>query len=115
MSMGRNECWAEIPRQVLSTSRRHGRGTRWSLHFHRIRLNRDYAISDDAIVERALDPDMSVKMKDGGKTVRWHLDLERGVATSERPGDHLKQFAVLVRPMLGCVATAPGFASAPPP
>ena len=85
------------------------------VHFSRIRLNRDYAISDDAIVERALDPDMSVKMKDGGKTVRWHLDLQHGIATSERPGDHLKQFAVSVRPMLGCVATAPGFASAPPP
>jgi amidase len=85
------------------------------VHFSRIRLNRDYAISDDAIVERALDPDMSVKMKDGGKAVRWHLDLQRGIATTERPGDHLKQFSVPVRPMLGCVATAPGFASAPPP
>jgi acetamidase/formamidase len=84
------------------------------VHFNQIRLNRDYAISDDAIVERALDPDMSVKMKDGGKSVRWHLDLERGIATSERPGDHLKVFSVPVRPMLGCVA-APGFASAPPP
>jgi len=85
------------------------------VHFNRIRLNRDYAISDDAIVERALDPGMSVKMKDGGKSVRWHLDLQHGIATSERPGDHLKEFAVPVRPMLGCVATAPGFASAPPP
>ncbi len=85
------------------------------VHFNRIRLNRDYAISDDAIVGRALDPDMSVKMKDGGKSVRWHLDLQRGIATSERPGDHLKEFLVPVRPMLGCVATAPGFASAPPP
>ena len=85
------------------------------VHFNRIRLNRDYAISDDAIVESALDSGMSVKMKDGGKSVRWHLDLQRGIATSERPGDHLKGFAVPVRPMLGCVATAPGFASAPPP
>jgi acetamidase/formamidase len=85
------------------------------VHFNRIRLNRDYAISDDAIVGRALDPDMSVKMKDGGKSVRWHLDLQRGIATSEKPGDHLREFAVPVRPMLGCVATAPGFASAPPP
>jgi len=85
------------------------------VHFNRIRLNRDYAISDDAIVERALDPGMSVKMKDTGKSVRWHLDLQRGIATSERPGDHLKDFSVPLRPMLGCVATAPGFASAPPP
>ena len=85
------------------------------VHFNRIRLNRDYAISDDGIVGRALDQGMSVKMKDGGKSVRWHLDLERGIATSERPGDHLKQFAVPLLPMLGCVATAPGFASASPP
>jgi amidase len=85
------------------------------VHFNRIRLNRDYAISDDAIVGRALDPDLSVKMKDGGKSVRWYLDLQHGIATSEKPGDHLKQFSVSVRPMLGCVATAPGFASAPPP
>lgn len=85
------------------------------VHFNRIRLNRDYAISDDAIVGRALDPDMSVKMKDGGKSVRWRLDLQRGIATSEKPGDHLREFAVPVKPMLGCVATAPDFASAPPP
>lgn len=85
------------------------------VHFNRIRLNRDYAISDDAIVERALDPGMSVKMKDAGKSVRWHLDRQSGIATSERPGDHLKDFSVPLRPMLGCVATAPGFASAPPP
>src|SRR5207248_7228382 len=31
------------------------------------------------------------------------------------PGANLKPFTVLLRPMLGCVATAPGFASAPPP
>jgi acetamidase/formamidase len=47
--------------------------------------------------------------------VKWHLDRERMVATSERPGDHLKNFVVPIRPMLGCVATAPGFGSAPPP
>ena len=85
------------------------------VHFNRIRLNRDYAISDDAIVDRALDSDMAVKMKDAGKTVRWHLDRQRMVATSERPGEHLKEFTVPLRPMLGCVATAPGFGSAPPP
>jgi acetamidase/formamidase len=85
------------------------------VHFNRIRLNRDYAVSDDGVVDRALDSDLAVKMKDTGKSVRWHLDRERGVATTEKPGDHLKQFSVPLRPMLGCVATAPGFASAPPP
>ena len=85
------------------------------VHFSRIQLNRDYAVSDDAIVDRALDSDMSVKMKDSGKSVRWRLDRQHGIATSDRPGDHLKSFVVPLRPMLGCVATAPGFASAPPP
>lgn len=84
------------------------------VHFTRIRLNRDYAISDDGIVERALNTDTAVKMKDLFKDVRWHLDLQRGVATSEKPGDHLKQYSVPLRPMLGCVATAPGFGQAPP-
>jgi len=85
------------------------------VHFTRIRLNRDYAISDDAVVDRALDRDMATKRNDGGKLVRWHLDRTRMVATSEKPGEHLKQFEVPLRPMLGCVATAPGFASAPAP
>lgn len=84
------------------------------IHFSRIRLNRDYAISDDGIVGRALTPELAVKSKDLFKDVRWHLDREHGVATSEKPGDHLKQYSVPVRPMLGCVATATGPAQAAP-
>jgi amidase len=83
------------------------------IHFTRIRLNRDYAISDDGIVDRASDSAMAVKLKDAGNEVRWRLDRERMVATSERPGDHLKNFTVPLRPMLGCVATAPGRGSVP--
>ena len=88
-------------------------GDTLAVRFTRIRLNRDYAISDDAIVDRAVDSDMAVKLKDAGNDVRWHLDRERMVATSERPGDHLKSFTVPLRPMLGCVATAPGRGSVP--
>jgi acetamidase/formamidase len=80
----------------------------------RLRLNRDWAISDDGLVSRALDTDLAVKMKDGFKNVRWHLDRDRGVATLEKPTDHLRAFVVPLRPMLGCVAVAPGFGSAPP-
>ena len=54
-------------------------------------------------------------MKDGFKDVRWHLDRERGLATPEKPSEHLTNFTVPTRPMLGCVAVAPGFGSAPPP
>lgn len=85
------------------------------VHFTRIRLNRDYAISDDGIVGRAVTPEMAVRNKDLFKDLRWHLDLEHGLATPEKPGDHLKQYSVPVRPMLGCVATATGLAQAPPP
>jgi acetamidase/formamidase len=90
-------------------------GDTLAVHFTRIRLNRDYAISDDGIVERALTSDTAVKTKDLFKDVRWHLDQQRGVAISEKPGEHLKQYSVPIRPMLGCVATSPGINQAPPP
>jgi acetamidase/formamidase len=61
-----------------------------------------------------VDSDLAVKMKDGGKNVRWHLDQERGVATPEKPSANLANYSVPLRPMLGCVAVAPGSAQAPP-
>jgi amidase len=81
----------------------------------RVRLNRDWAISDDGLVPRAVDAGLAVKTKDTGQEVRWHLDLAKGVATSEKPGDHLARYTVPLRPMLGCigVATYPS-QSAPP-
>jgi amidase len=45
------------------------------VHLTHLRLNRDYAISDDALVGRALDQGLAVKMKDVGESVVWHLDL----------------------------------------
>lgn len=84
------------------------------VHLTRLKLNRDWAISDDAIVPRGVDSDLAVKLKDAGKSVRWHLDAARGVATLEKPGEHLKQYTVPLRPMLGCVATSPPPAAAPP-
>ncbi len=72
----------------------------------RLRLNRNWAVSDDLVVSRGLDNDLAVKMKDGGKPVRWHLDAQRGVATLEKPGEHLARYSVPLRPMLGCVAVA---------
>jgi acetamidase/formamidase len=85
-----------------------------AVHLTRLRLNRDWAVSDDGIVGRGTDSGLAVKMKDGGKTVRWHLDVQRGVATPEKPGEHLTRYSVPLRPMLGCVAVAPGSTQAPP-
>jgi acetamidase/formamidase len=80
----------------------------------RLRLNRDWAISDDGIVQRGLDTDLAVKLKDAGKSVRWHLDTARGVATLEKASQHLAHYSVPLRPMLGCVANALPPAWAPP-
>jgi amidase len=84
------------------------------VHLARVRLNRDWAISDDGIVPRGLDTDLAVKMKDSGKSVRWHLDTAHGVATLEKPSEHLAHYVVPLRPMLGCVGTAPSPAGAAP-
>jgi amidase len=80
----------------------------------RVRLNRDYALSDDGIVSRAMDSGLAVKAQDLGNDVRWHLDVAKGVATTEKPGDHLGKFTVPLRPMLGCIATAVAPSDAPP-
>jgi amidase len=89
-------------------------GDTLAVHLTRVRLNRDWAGSDDFVVGRALDSDLAVKMKDAGKNVRWHLDIEHGVATPEKPAEHLTRYTVPLRPMLGCVAVAPGPAQAAP-
>ena len=91
-----------------------GPGDTLVVHLTRLRLNRAWAISDDGVVGRAVDSNLAVKMKDGWKNVRWHLDPQRGVATLEKPGEHLTHYTVPLRPMLGCVAVAPGSAQAPP-
>lgn len=89
-------------------------GDMLAVHITKLRLNRDWAISDDAVVPRGVDMNWAVKLKDAGKPVRWHLDAARGEATLETPSAHLAKYAVPLRPMLGCVATAPGPAQAPP-
>ena len=85
------------------------------VRFTKVRLNRDWAVSDDAVVDRGMDSDLAVKMKDTGKTVRWHLDIQGGGAAPEKPAEHLTRYSVPLKPMLGCVATAPGPSQAPPP
>jgi amidase len=79
----------------------------------RLRLNRDWAMSDKGLVDRVLTGDYRAKIKLDWSDTRWHLDLEKGLATLEKPSDPLKNLAVPVRPMLGCVGVAPGFGRAP--
>jgi amidase len=77
-----------------------------AIHIVRLKLNRDWAISDDDLARSAVSPGLAVAMKDTGKTVYWRLDRDRNVATPENPGAHMKAYAVPLRPMLGCVAVA---------
>lgn len=84
------------------------------VHLVRLRPNREWAKSNDGIVERGLNSEMAVKMKDGGKSVLWHLDLKKGVATPEKPGENLAKYSTPIRPMLGCMAVAPNPAQAAP-
>jgi acetamidase/formamidase len=77
-----------------------------------VRLNRDWAISDMGLVDRATTPGYRADNKPDWSNTRWHLDVARGVASLEKPSERLKTLSVPVRPMLGCVGVAPGFAAA---
>ena len=84
------------------------------VHIKKLTLNRDWAGSDDGMDERAMNSDLAVKMKDGGKGIRWHLDRAAGTATPENPAEHLKRYTIPLKPMLGCISAAPGTAQAAP-
>jgi acetamidase/formamidase len=78
-----------------------------AIHLRRLRLNRDYADSLDAIVGRAQSTAMAAKSAALGKPVRWKLDLQQGVATPDSASASLGNLKVPLRPMLGGLALAP--------
>ena len=84
------------------------------VHINKLTLNRDWAVSDDGLDERAMNSNLAVKMKDGGKGIRWHLDRAAGTATPEKPSEHLKHYTILLKPMLGCISAAPNVSQAAP-
>jgi amidase len=85
------------------------------VHLVHLKLNRDYAISDDGLDDRAMDSNVAVKLKDNGKTIRWHIDTAKGVAYPEGAGEDLVNYTVPLHPMLGCIATATSPGSQSPP
>ena len=90
-----------------------GPGDVLAIHLKRLRPNRDYADSLDSVVGRALSPALAAKATELGKPIRWKLDRERSLAHPETPSPHLRDLSVPLRPMLGGLAVAPGFGSAP--
>ena len=85
-----------------------------AVHLTRLRLNRDWAISTDTLSNLAMTPELAARMPGRGQLVRWRLDIERGVATRESPPANLAQYAVPLKPMLGCIALAPPVADPVP-
>jgi amidase len=85
------------------------RGDTLVVHFNRIRLNRDWAESGSGIVPSALNPEYTVdKIPVKDFDSKWQLDKEHGVAKLAKPTGKLRDFAVSLQPMLGCVGVAPG-------
>jgi amidase len=79
------------------------------IHFTRIRLNRNSAISSPLIVNSALDPDyVEERKKIENYDADWKLDLKNGFASLQKPTDMMKNYRVPIAPMLGCVGVAPG-------
>lgn len=84
-----------------------------AIRIHRLALNRDYADSLDGVVGRAMTTGLAVQATGLGNRVRWLLDRNAGTARLENPPEHLKDYVVPVRPMLGGLGVAPDFGFAP--
>ena len=78
------------------------------VHFTRIRLNRDSAISSPLIANNALNPTYIEQRKPvPGYNADWKLDLSGGFAMLAKPTDTMKDYKVPLAAMLGCVGVAP--------
>ncbi len=78
------------------------------VHFNRVRLNRDYAISSPLIANNALNPGYIEQRKPvEGYDAEWKLDLDADFAALRKPTDTMKNYKVPLAPMLGCIGVAP--------
>jgi amidase len=78
------------------------------VHLKRVRLNRGTAGSGTRIVPSALGPGYfrDLKMEDHFSG-EWILDREHGVARPAKPSEHMKEYTVALKPMMGCIGVAP--------
>jgi amidase len=78
------------------------------VHFNRIRLNRDSAISGGLISSNAVTPFyVEQRKKAEGYNSDWKIDRDAGFASLAKPTETMKDYKVPLAPMLGCVAVAP--------
>jgi acetamidase/formamidase len=64
---------------------------------------------------RSVSHDYAAHAKLDESVVHWKLDLEKGLASPADHNDHLRNYVLPVKPMLGCVGVAPGFGTYPFP
>ena len=84
-------------------------GDTLAVEVKRIRLNRSSASSTSYIAPVALTPEYYRNAKvDDVVSADWTLDLDHGTASLAKPTPRLKNFRIELKPMLGCVAVAPG-------
>lgn len=84
-----------------------------AIHIRQLTLNRDWAESLDSIVPRATGASLAASASGLGRPIRWHLDRAAGVASPVGATGALKDYRVPLRPMLGGLALASGFATPP--
>ncbi len=84
-------------------------GDTLAIKINRIHLNRPSASSTNSIVPVALTADYYRNAQlDDKVSGEWKLDLDHGTASLASPTQRLKNYKIEMRPMLGCVAVAPG-------
>ena len=78
------------------------------IRLNRVRLNRDSAVSGNRTASSALAPwyVQQTKYNDDFDS-NWILDREKGIGRLKKPSEHLKNYSIPLRPMLGCIAVAP--------
>jgi amidase len=78
------------------------------VHFNRLHLNRDTAISSPLIVNGALNPGyVEQRKRVEGYDSDWKLDRDAGFASLQKPTAKLKDYRVPLAPMIGCIGVAP--------
>jgi len=79
-----------------------------SIELVSIRLNRDTAGTGNRFPMEVVTRDyLKGSTFEPGTGVWWKLDRAAGVASLENPSEHLKNFRVPLRPMVGCLGVAP--------
>jgi amidase len=83
-----------------------------AVHITKMHINRPWATGAEFFVPRSLPDSILKKLPsahsiDWNMTVRWQVDPVTGRAWPDSPRQHLKNFYVPVKPMLGCVGLAP--------